>query len=156
MSRDDDSMGWSGGDKSPLVVMQPRQDANAAVAVTRTAGSLILILFMLAAVVLAVLAITMQGIYKSDREDEVKINPEARTVVEYRIGLENARRATPIVPPPTLADNHAQAEFDRLRAHNATLRFDNQARIRAAATRNQPRPEPGSQRRTYGYSPPQD
>lgn len=144
MSRDDDSMGWSGADKSPLVVVRQQQhEGNAAVAATRTAGSLILILFMLAAVVLAVLAITMHSIYESDRATEVNNGTREgdRQIVIFRNELDLARRASPIAAAPALPANHAQAALDTLRFHNATLRKDNQDRI-AAAARQQNRREP--------------
>lgn len=133
MSRDDDNMGWSGADKSPLVVVQPRQEGNSAATATRTAGSLILILFMLAAVVLAVLAITMHTIYESDVASERSSNDPSRQIVLYRNALDDARRATPMLPAPTLETRHPQVGLDRIRADNATLRKDNQDRIAAAA-----------------------
>lgn len=143
MSRDDESMGWSGADKSPLVVVRQQQEGNAAVAATRTAGSLILILFMLAAVVLAVLAITMHNIYQSDRSAEVNNGTREgdRQIVIYRNELDAARRVSPIATAPALPADHAQAALDTLRFHNATLRKDNQDRI-AAAARQQNRREP--------------
>lgn len=102
MSRDDEPMGWSGADKSPLVVVRQQADGNSAAAATRAAGSLILILFMLAAVVLAVLAITMHNIYEGDLGDETVKGGDDRRLVIYRNDLDTARRASPIGIAPTL------------------------------------------------------
>lgn len=110
MSSDDDSPGWSGADKSPLVVMQPRQEGSGAAAATRTAGSLVLIIFMLISAILMVLAITMHNIYKGRLVDEVKINPEARCLVMYRDALAEARDSRPISDPPLLMPENVQLQ----------------------------------------------
>lgn len=156
MSRDDDSTGWSGADKSPLVVVQPRQAGGAAAGATRAAGSLILIFFMLASVVLAALSVTMHHLYEAELVKEiygdhppnlardVLLDPRkrcerqtpnmerSRQIVVYRECLDESRRLSPIRVLPALAEGHPQAELDVLRADNATLRKDNQARIDAA------------------------
>ncbi len=153
MSRDDDSMGWSGADKSPLVVVRQQSEGNPAVAATRTAGSLILILFMLVAVILAVLSITMHNIYESDLKNESVKGGADRQIVIYRNVLDEARRQTPIVQPaPTVPA--AFADIDALRADNTTLRVDNRARANAAANANRPRPEPDFNRRPNFLCPP--
>lgn len=133
------------GHAIPVLPADGPRDTFAA-AFTRTAGSILLISLMLAAVVFAVAAFLMQLYYRNQISEEMRRTPaEIRALVAYRDELAalnvHLRASRYDVPPHPPAPPTAQLAIDQLRQDNADLRRLNEQERQTIGRRRNP-PEP--------------